>query len=207
MDFKKIVIIFLLVSTIGFGLTWYFGGFDASKQRVKQLEEEYKKLEKEKEAAEAKIAIWQDIYNKKDAEDKKLAIEVGTAKANAQRAKEDAEKAKKDLSRLQGGMAQTRKEIEELRNNPKVLTDDELLEDLIKNTSSTEKKKVNKLPENENKVQDNKIQDKILHKVVGKETLYSLSKLYNVSVSEIMEQNKFLKNKGLQVGQTLTIKN
>jgi LysM repeat protein len=204
MDFKKIVIIFLLVSTIGFGLTWYFGGFDASKQRVKQLEEEYKKLEKEKEAAEAKIAIWQDIYNKKDAEDKKLAIEVGTAKANAQRAKEDAEKAKKDLSRLQGGMAQTRKEIEELRNNPKVLTDDELLEDLIKNTSSTVKKKVNKLPE----ITDNKIQDeKILHKVVGKETLYSLSKLYNVSVSEIMEQNKFLKNKGLQVGQTLTIKN
>jgi LysM repeat protein len=204
MDFKKIVIIFLLLSTIGFGLTWYFGGFDASKQRVKQLEEEYKKLEKEKEAAEAKIAIWQDIYNKKDAEDKKLAIEVGTAKANAQRAKEDAEKAKKDLSRLQGGMTQTRKEIEELRNNPKVLTDDELLEDLIKNTSSTVKKKVDKLPEtNENKVQDKKI----LHKVVGKETLYSLSKLYNVSVSEIMEQNKFLTSKGLQVGQTLTIKN
>jgi hypothetical protein len=201
MDFKKIVIIFLLLSTIGFGLTWYFGGFDASKQRVKQLEEDYKKLEEEKKAAEAKIAIWQDIYNKKDAEDKKLAIEVGTAKANAQRAKEDAEKAKKDLSRLQGGMAQTRKEIEELRNNPKILTDDELLEDLIKNTSS-EKKKENKLSE----VKDNQ-DKKILHKVVGKETLYSLSKLYNVSVSEIMEQNKFLTSKGLQVGQTLTIKN
>lgn len=200
MDFKKIVIIFLLLSTIGFGLTWYFGGFDASKQRVKQLEEEYKKLEEEKKAADAKIALWQDIYNKKDAEDKKLAIEVGTAKANAQRAKEDAENAKKDLSRLQGGMEKTRKEIEELRNNPKVLTDDELLEDLIKNTSSIEKKKVDKLSViNEDK--------KILHKVVGKETLYSLSKLYNVSVSEIMEQNKFLKNKGLQVGQTLTIKN
>jgi LysM repeat protein len=202
MDFKKIVIIFLLLSTIGFGLTWYFGGFDASKQRVKQLEEEYKKLEKEKEAAEAKIAIWQDIYNKKDAEDKKLAIEVGTAKANAQRAKEDAENAKKDLSRLQGGMEKTRKEIEELRNNPKVLTDDELLEDLIKNTSSIENKKVNKSSE----IKDNK-DKKILHKVMGKETLYSLSKLYNVSVSEIMEQNKFLTNKGLQVGQTLTIKN
>ena len=52
-----------------------------------------------------------------------------------------------------------------------------------------------------------KVKDKILHKVEVKETLYSLSKLYNVSVSEIMEQNKFLKNKGLQVGQTLTIKN
>ncbi len=31
-------------------------------------------------------------------------------------------------------MEQTRKEIEDMKNNPKVLTDDELLEDLIKNT-------------------------------------------------------------------------
>ena len=35
-------------------------------------------------------------------------------------------------------MTKTKKEIEELRNNPKILTDDELLEDLIKNTSSIE---------------------------------------------------------------------
>ena len=133
-DFKKAMILFLLLSSTGFGLTWYLGGYDPSKQRVKELEEQYKKLEGEKEAAEAKIAAWKEIYNEKDAKDKKLAIEVGKAKSEAVVAKQNAEKAKAELVKLQGGMAETKREIEEMKNNPKVLTDDELLEDLIKNT-------------------------------------------------------------------------
>lgn len=200
LDFTKILILFLLVSTIGFGLTWYFGGFDASKERVKQLEEDYKKLEKEKEAAEAKITAWKEIFDKKDKEDKKMTQEVIKAKTDANVAKINAERAKAELSKLQGGMSQTRKEIEEMRNNPKVLTDDELLEDLIKNTSSIQPK-VNKVSE----ITGNELE--IKHKVKIGETLYSLSKEYNISVSEIMEQNKFLAKKGLQVGQVLTIKN
>jgi LysM repeat protein len=200
LDFTKILILFLLVSTIGFGLTWYFGGFDASKERVKELEEDYKKLEKEKEAAEAKIAAWKEIFDKKDKEDKKMTQEVINAKTDANVAKINAEKAKAELTKLQGGMSQTRKEIEEMRNNPKTLTDDELLEDLIKNTSSIQPK-VNKVSE----ITDN--EEEIKHKVKVGETLYSLSKEYNISVSEIMEQNKFLSKKGLQVGQILTIKN
>lgn len=133
-DFRKIAILFLLISSTGFGLTWYFGGYDTSKQKVKELEEEYKKLEQEKEAADVKVAAWKEIYEQKDAKDKKLAIEVGNAKAVAKTAKENAEKAKAELSKLQGGMNETRKEIEDMRHNPKVLTDDELLEELIKNT-------------------------------------------------------------------------
>lgn len=199
LDFTKILILFLLVSTIGFGLTWYFGGFDASKERVKQLEEDYKKLEKDKEAAEAKIAAWKEIFDKKDKEDKKMTQEVIKAKTDANVAKINAERAKAELSKLQGGMSQTRKEIEEMRNNPKTLTDDELLEDLIKNTSSIQPK-VNKVSE----ITGNELE--IKHKVKIGETLYSLSKEYNVSVSEIMEQNKFLTKKGLQIGQILTIK-
>ena len=199
LDFTKILILFLLVSTIGFGLTWYFGGFDASKERVKQLEEDYKKLEKEKEAAEAKIVAWKEIFDKKDKEDKKMTQEVINAKTDANVAKINAEKAKAELTKLQGGMSQTRKEIEEMRNNPKTLTDDELLEDLIKNTSSIQPK-VNKVSE----ITNNGVE--IKHKVKAGETLYSLSKEYNISVSEIMEQNKFLTKKGLQPGQTLTIK-
>jgi predicted nucleic acid-binding Zn-ribbon protein len=112
LDFTKILILFLLVSTIGFGLMWYLGGYDPSKQKIKELEEQYKELEKEKEAAEAKIAAWKEIYNEKDAKDKKLAIEVGKAKSDAEKAKQNAEKAKVELSKLQGGMEQTRKEIE-----------------------------------------------------------------------------------------------
>ena len=111
----------------------------------------------------------------------------------------NAEKAKAELSKIQNSMSITRKEIEEMRNNPKAMTDDELLEDLIKNTSPTQQKKVNKVSEVKDKLE-------IKHRVKSGETLYSLSKEYNISASEIIEQNKFLSKKGLQVGQILTIK-
>ena len=199
LDFTKILILFLLILTIGFGLTWYFGGFDASKQRVKELEEDYKKLEKEKEAAEAKVEAWKEIFNEKDKQDKKMTQEVINAKTDANIARINAEKAKAELSKIQNSMSITRKEIEEMRNNPKAMTDDELLEDLIKNTSPTQQKKVNKVSEVKDKLE-------IKHRVKSGETLYSLSKEYNISASEIIEQNKFLSKKGLQVGQILTIK-
>lgn len=196
LDFTKILILFLLISTIGFGLTWYFGGFDASKQRVKELEEDYKKLEKEKEAAEAKVEAWKEIFNEKDKQDKKMTQEVINAKTDANIARINAEKAKAELSKIQNSMSITKKEIEEMRNNPKAMTDDELLEDLIKNTSPTQ----------QNKASEVKDKLEIKHRVKSGETLYSLFKEYNISTSEIIEQNKFLSKKGLQVGQILTIK-
>lgn len=45
----------------------------------------------------------------------------------------------------------------------------------------------------------------ITHKVEPKETLYSLSKKYNITVDEIKAQNPELEKHGLQIGQTLTI--
>lgn len=197
LDFNKILILFLLISTIGFGFTWYFRGFSESKERVKQLEKDYKILEAEKKVAEEKVAAWQEVYRLKDIEDKKLVIEVTNAKNEVMIARANAAKFQLELSKIKGDMAQTRREIEELKNNPKVLTDEELLKDLLKNTTTKEVQKT-----------DNPSETKVIeikHKVLRKETLYSLSKLYNVSISEIIEQNKFLKN-GLQTGQTLTIK-
>ena len=46
----------------------------------------------------------------------------------------------------------------------------------------------------------------IMHKVEPKETLYSLSKKYNVTVDHIKEQNAALLINGLQIGQVLEIK-
>lgn len=191
LNFNIILILFLLISTVGFGLTWYFGGFSESKERVKQLERDYKKLEGEKKIAEEKVAAWQEVYRLKDIEDKKLIIEVTNAKKEVTIARAMAAKFQLELSNIKGDMAQTRREIEDLKNNPRVLTDEELLKDLVKNTTTKEIQKVDKPIE-------------IKHKVLKHETLYSLSKLYNVSISEMIEQNKFLVN-GLQTGQTLII--
>ncbi|RZJ35527.1 MAG: LysM peptidoglycan-binding domain-containing protein [Flavobacterium sp.] len=45
----------------------------------------------------------------------------------------------------------------------------------------------------------------IKHTVAPKETLFSLSKLYNVPVDEIKRQNEKILKNGLQTGQVLTI--
>lgn len=50
------------------------------------------------------------------------------------------------------------------------------------------------------------VAETVTHVVAPKETLYSLSKRYNVTVDEIKQQNQALLTKGLQIGQTLTIK-
>ena len=44
------------------------------------------------------------------------------------------------------------------------------------------------------------------HKVEPKETLYAISKKYNVSIDKIKQHNEFLLLNGLQIGQTLIIK-
>ncbi|GAA4052482.1 PBP1 and LysM peptidoglycan-binding domain-containing protein [Flavobacterium chungnamense] len=44
-----------------------------------------------------------------------------------------------------------------------------------------------------------------IHEVQPKETLYSISKEYKVSIEELEEENPFLKTDGLQPGQKLTI--
>ncbi len=51
-----------------------------------------------------------------------------------------------------------------------------------------------------------KSESTIKHKVEPKETLYSLSKKYDVSVDEIKQQNEVLLKNGLQIGQILIIK-
>lgn len=47
---------------------------------------------------------------------------------------------------------------------------------------------------------------KINHKVIAGETLYSISKKYNVSVEEIKQQNGTILAKGLKAGQEIVIK-
>jgi hypothetical protein len=134
-DIKTILILILLAASTIFGLKWFFSGNDASKEKIKQLEAEYKKLEQDKAAADAKILVWQGKFNAADAKDKQLAAAVTRSKADAKLADEKAKKSKADLDKVQGGIAENRKEIEALKKNPPVLSDDELLEALIKKTN------------------------------------------------------------------------
>lgn len=67
-------------------------------------------------------------------------------------------------------------------------------------TAST---KMNEIPAESLNAEDVTI---IKHHVEAKETLYSISKKYNVSIDEIKQQNEALLSKGLQSGQEILIK-
>ena len=134
-DPKTIIIILLLLTSIIFGSMWYFGGNDASKEKVKQLESDFKKLEEEKAAADARISEWKDKYADADKRDVALSSQINLLKTDSKIAEEKAKKSKADLDKVQNGISENRKEIDDLKKNPPKLTDEELLASLIKKTN------------------------------------------------------------------------
>lgn len=132
MKLEHYIIIALLVICSFFGLKWYLSGNDEDKKRLKELEQQYKKLEEEKNAIDADIANWKTKYQLKDAEDKKKAIEVIQAKKETKSAIEKANKTKTELDNLRGEINKTRVYIENFKKNTPQLTDEQLLESLNK---------------------------------------------------------------------------
>ncbi len=133
-DIKMIIIIILLLTSVLFGLNWYLSGDDVSKERVKKLEQDYKKLEEEKKLIDKNILYWKEKFNNSDIKDKKLQNEINKIKSDVKLAKDNADKSKKELDIIKGNARKVIEEIEEFKRNPKVLTDDELLEELTKKT-------------------------------------------------------------------------
>lgn len=133
-DIKMIIIIVLLLTSVLFGLSWYLSGDDVSKERVKQLEKDYKKLEEEKKLIDKNILYWKEKFNMSDLKDKKLQLEIDKIKSDVKLAKDNANKSKKELDIIRSNSKKIIEEIEEIKRNPKVLTDDELLKELTKKT-------------------------------------------------------------------------
>jgi chromosome segregation ATPase len=131
-DIKTVVIVLLLLSSTVFGFMWFFSGNEVSKDRVKQLEADFKKLESEKAAADAKITEWKGKYVEADKMDKVLSGQISGLKKDSRISEEKARKSKEDLDNVQNGISENRKEIENLKKNPPKLSDDELMEALIK---------------------------------------------------------------------------
>ena len=70
-DIKTILVLVLLATTVLFGYNWYFGD-NGSKDKIKELDEKYSKLEAEKKERDLEIAKLQKSFVEKDTLDKKL---------------------------------------------------------------------------------------------------------------------------------------
>jgi predicted negative regulator of RcsB-dependent stress response len=125
-DIKTILVLVLLATTILFGYNWYFGD-NGDKDKIKELDEKYSKLEAEKKEKDLEIAKLHKSFVEKDALDKKHQKEILIARSETAKAIKIANESKRQLNELKTGLTKTKKEIEAFEKNPPNKEGDALL--------------------------------------------------------------------------------
>lgn len=134
LDIKSILILVLLGLTLLFGFKWFFSGDKASKERVKQLEQQFKELESQKKLVDLEINSWRAKSDSLRQLDVKLQADLAKQAAQTKKAEIEAQKSKANLDRLKKDIAETEHKIEEFKKNPPNRTGDALLESLKNKT-------------------------------------------------------------------------
>lgn len=134
LDIKSILILILLGLTLLFGFKWFLSGDKASKERVKQLEQQFKELEDQKKAVDLEIATWKAKSDSLRQLDIKLQAEITKQEAQTKKAEIEANKSKANLDKLRHDLAETQHKIDEIKNHPPNRTGDALLESLKNKT-------------------------------------------------------------------------
>jgi flagellar basal body-associated protein FliL len=134
LDIKSIIILVLLGLTLLFGYKWFFGGNKESKQRVKQLEQEFKQLESQKKLVDLEIATWKAKSDSLIKIDIKLQEDLARQEAETKKAEIESQKSKANLDKLKKDIIEIQNKIKEFKKNPPNRTGDELLESLKNKT-------------------------------------------------------------------------
>lgn len=134
LDIRSILILILLGLTLLFGFKWFLSGDKASKERVKQLEQQFKELEAQKKAVDLEINDWRCKSDSLRQLDIKLQAEVAKQESLTKKAELEATKSKANLDKMRRELAETQRKIEEIKNNPPNRTGDALLESLKNKT-------------------------------------------------------------------------
>lgn len=136
LDIKSILILVFLGISIFFGLKWFWSGDSASKERVKQLEKEYKLLEDQKKAVDLEIVAWKAKSDSLKKLDLKLQSEIAKQELLTKKAEADAQKSKANLDKIRQDLAETQHKIDEIKNHPPNRTGDDLLQSLKNKTKN-----------------------------------------------------------------------
>ena len=134
LDIKSILILILLGFTLLFGFKWFFSGDKASKERVKQLEQQFKELEAQKKVVDLEIITWRAKSDSLKQLDVKLQAEIAKQELLTKKAEAEANRSKANLDKMRHDLAETQRKIEEIKNHPPNRTGDALLESLKNKT-------------------------------------------------------------------------
>jgi chromosome segregation ATPase len=134
LDIKSILILILLGLTLLFGFKWFFSGDKSSKERVKQLEQQFKELESLKKSVDLEIITWRKKTDSLKNLSIKLQYELVEQESLTKKAESEAIKSKSNLDKLRSDLAETQNKIREIKNNPPNRTGNALLESLKNKT-------------------------------------------------------------------------
>jgi chromosome segregation ATPase len=134
-NFKDILIYVLLACILVFVYKSCFAPDPLYKEKIKELEERNKELDKKLKSSDSVTTVLKSEYQKLEVEDSLLKIRITALDADIERKKKEAARSQAALSSLQRDLAKTRAKIDSLKKNPPNRTGNDLLNSLkIKTT-------------------------------------------------------------------------
>jgi chromosome segregation ATPase len=129
LDIKSILILVLLGFSLIFFYMWYFRG-DNYKDELKKIKEENKILHEKRDSIDLRLNKLNVSFNLLKKEDSLLRIKIYNQDLEIQKFKNKANASKEQLNKLLKELEETRKKIQELKNNPPNRTGQDLLNSL-----------------------------------------------------------------------------
>lgn len=133
LDIKTMLIILFFTLSVIFGLKWYFGS-NVDRDKVKELEKEFKELEKQKAETDERIKQWEYKFQELDKRDSDLREQQKIYEKQIITYTNIVNKDKNELYELKKKMENTRKKIEEFKKNPPNRTGEDLINSIKNKT-------------------------------------------------------------------------
>jgi peptidoglycan hydrolase CwlO-like protein len=129
-DPKNIAIAVLVLLVLIFGATTFFKKDSLYKYKLEQLQKEYDREHAIRDSLDLEITRVQSELASLKVREKELADEVSRLESEVILAKEEANRSMKELNLTRTALSETRKKIQELRNQPPNREGNKLIESL-----------------------------------------------------------------------------
>lgn len=133
-DIRNIIIASLVIIALVFGYMWLFSGDSSSKKRVKELEKENKILEHKEDSLTKHTNYLEEQFNILKLKEVRLEKEISSLEDQIKKSESIANQSKQQLDSLRKELFETKKKIDDLKNNPVNRVGNDLLESIKNKT-------------------------------------------------------------------------
>jgi TolA-binding protein len=134
LDIKSIIILILIIFSTISAYHWFIKGDDLSKEKIKRWEDEFKKLQREKDSISINITNLKLRFNELNKKKDSLESQNKLLENKIIEVEKESQKSKTELNEMRKNQKATLKEIENLKNNPIRREGEDLLESLKNKT-------------------------------------------------------------------------